>query len=237
MKRLVRAIAIIGVFLVAAYVAGTIAMLTILSPEQASRLSGLPEALQVGLGRVGFGGAAPYAMALLALVMLGSYAAWFGAAARLPYAAGLDHVLPRAFAVRDAKTGAPVASILLQTLAVVALIWLSQAGANVRAAYDFLIAMSVLSYTLPFLFLFAAYLIAQRKPAPAGAWVSPGGRNGAVVIGGVGFVVTLSAVLASLAPSPDAEDPVGTTLKLIWASAVLILSGVVLYALAKWRKR
>ncbi len=237
MKRLVRAIAIIGVFLVAAYVAGTIAMLTIVSPEQATRLSGLPEALQIGLSRIGIGALAPYAMGLLALVMLGSYAAWFGAAARLPYAAGLDHVLPRAFAVRDPKTGAPVASIILQTVAVVALIFLSQSGENVRAAYDFLISMSVLSYTLPFLFLFAAYLIAQRKPAPAGAWVSPGGRGGALVIGVVGFLVTLSAILASLVPSPDAADQLGTTLKLLWASAVLILSGVVLYGLAKWRKR
>ncbi|QGZ94888.1 APC family permease [Terricaulis silvestris] len=238
MKRLVRAIAMIGVFLVVAYVAGTIAMLTIVSPEQATRLSGLPEALQLGLGRVGAGGLAPFAMLLLALVMLGSYAAWFGAAARLPYAAGLDHVLPRVFAFRDPKTGAPVASIIVQTIAVVALVWLSQAdGENAREAYDFLISMSTLSYTLPFLFLFAAYLIAQRMPARVGAWVAPGGKRGAVAIGTVGFLVTLSAVLCSLVPSPDAQDQLGTTLKLLLASAVLLLSGVVLYALALWRKR
>lgn len=238
MKRLVRAIALIGGFLVVTYLAGTVAMLSIITPEQASRLQGLPEALQLGFERVGASGLTPIAMVLLALVMLGGYAAWFGAAARLPYAAGLDHVLPKAFAWRDPKTGAPVASILVQTVAVVALVWLSQAdGANVRAGYDFLISMSTLSYTLPFLFLFAAYLIAQRKPAPAGAWVAPGGRGGALTIGAVGFIVTLSAVLCSLVPSPDAEDQLGTTLKLLLASAVLLLSGVVLYALAKRPKR
>jgi amino acid transporter len=148
----------------------------------------------------------------------------------------LDHVLPRIFAARDPRTGAPVASIVVQTIAVVALIWLSQSGANVRAAYDFLISMSVLSYTLPFLFLFAAYLRAQSMPAPAGAWTSPGGATGARVIGVVGFVVTLSAVLCSLVPSPDAEDPTGATLKLLWASAVLMLSGAALYGLAKLRR-
>lgn len=237
MPRLVRAIALIGFFLVAAYFIGTIAMLSLMSPEQATRLSGLPEALQIGLTRLGAAETAPIAMLLLATVMIGSYSAWFGAAARLPYAAGLDHVLPRVFAYRDPRTGAPVASIILQTICVVILVWLSQAGANARAAYDFLIAMSVLSYTLPFLFLFAAFLIAQRTPAPAGAWVSPGGATGARVIGVVGFLVTLSAVLCSLVPSPDAEDPSGATLKLLWASAVLVLSGVVLYGLAKLRKR
>ncbi len=237
MPRLVRAIALIGAFLVIAYLAGTVAMLTILSPEQASRLSGLPEALQVGLGRLSLGQFAPFAMILLALGLLGSYGAWFGAAAKIPYAAGLDHVLPRIFAARDPRTGAPVASIIVQTIAVVALIWLSQSGANVRAAYDFLISMSVLSYTLPFLFLFAAYLKAQSTPAPAGAWVGPGGTTGARVIGIVGFLVTLSAILCSLVPSPDAEDAAGATLKLLWASAVLLLSGAVLYGLAKLRRR
>lgn len=235
MPRLVRAIAMIGVFLVVAYVAGTIAVLSILTPEQASRLSGVPEAFQVGLNRVGSGEYAPYAMILLALVMMGSYSAWFGAAAKIPYAAGLDSVLPRVFAHRDPRTGAPVASIILQTVSVVALIWLSQAGENARAAYDFLISMSVLSYTLPFLFLFAAYLKAQGTPAPAGAWVSPGGANGARAIGAIGFVVTLSAILCSLVPNPDAEDPLMVTLKLVLASVVLLLSGAVFYVLGKRR--
>ncbi len=146
--RLVRAIVLIGALLVGAYVIGTIAMLTILAPEEASRLSGLPDALGHGLSRLGLSHWIPLALLLLAAALLGSYGAWFGAAARLPHAAGLDRVLPPIFAARDPRTGAPVAAIVLQTALVVALLFVSQAEANMRAAYDFLVAMSVISYTL-----------------------------------------------------------------------------------------
>jgi glutamate:GABA antiporter len=234
--RLVKAIVVIGAFLVAAYVAGTIAMLTILAPEEASRLSGLPDALSLGLSRLGLAHWIPAALLVLAAALLGSYGAWFGAAARLPHAAGLDRVLPPIFAARDPRTGAPTASIVLQTVLVVLLLIVSQADANLRAAYDFLVAMSVISYTLPFLFLFAAFLKVQGEPAPAGAWTAPGGTSGARAIGVLGFLVTASAIACTLAPSPDATDPLAATLKLVWSSGALILSGVALYALSRLRK-
>ncbi len=233
--RLVRAIALIGGFLVLAYLAGTLAMLSILAPEEASRLAGLPDALSLGLARLGLAHWSPAALALLAAALLGSYGAWFGAAARLPHAAGIDRVLPPVFAVRDPRTGAPVASIMLQTVLVIVLLVISQAGASVRSAYDFLVAMSVISYTLPFLFLFAAFLKVQGQAAPAGAWTAPGGANGARLIGVLGFAVTLSAILCTLVPSPDAPDPLGATVKLLWSSGALILSGVALYVLARRR--
>jgi amino acid transporter len=234
--KLVRAIALIGAFLAVAYIAGTIAMLSILTPEQASRLAGLPEALQVGLARAGLGAAIPYALALLIAASLGGYSAWFAAAARIPYAAGLDQALPKAFGAADAKTGAPVASMMVQAALVVVLLVISQAGASIAAAYDFIIAMSVLSYTLPFLFLFAAYLKAQRTPAAPGVWTAPGGRSGAVAIGILGFAITASAVACTLVPSPAAADQMGALIKLLIATAVMLGSGAALYLLAAMRK-
>ena len=73
-------------------------------------------------------------------------------------AADLDAFLPKAFARRNARTGAPVVALLVQGVATAAIIVLGQGGANLKAAYDFLVAMSVLSYTLPFLILFAINL-------------------------------------------------------------------------------
>jgi amino acid transporter len=236
MPRLVRAMIFVGILLIAAYLSGTLAMLAIMAPDQASRLSGLPEAIHIGLDRVGLSGVAPFALWLLVIGSLGGYSAWFAAAARMPYAAGLDHVLPAIFAKRDERTGAPVAPMVLQTALVILLVVISQAGASARAAYDFIVAMTVLSVTLPFLFLFAAFIKAQATPAPAGVWTSPGGRGGARIIGWIGFIVTASAILCTLAPSPDAADQAGAVIKLLIATAVMILSGAALYALAAMRK-
>jgi glutamate:GABA antiporter len=236
MASLVRAIGVVGVFLALAYIAGSAAIMAIIPTPEASRLTGLPDAIAMSLAKLGGAGWAPLALGVLAVASLGSYSAWFGVAARLPLAVGIDRYAPAAFAKLHPRTGAPVAAIATQTVIVIVLIVFSQAGATMAAAYDFLVAMSVLSYTLPFVFLFVAYLKAQERQAPAGAWVTPGGPNAARAIGWTGLLVSLSAIACTLVPSPDAADPAGATLKLLFASAVLILSGAGLYALVRARR-
>jgi amino acid transporter len=225
---------------IAFFVTGTAAMLAILSPQAATRLSGLPDALILGLKTLGLGALAPIALVGGFLCSLGSYSAWFGVAARLPFAAGIDAVLPPAFGRRDPRSGAPVVAIAVQTVIVALIVVLSQAGDTLKGAYDFLVAMSVLSYTLPFLFLFAVFLAVQVRaprsgPPPADAWRTPGGRPVALAVGAVGMAATIVAVLCTLVPSPDAKNQVLEAAKLVFASAVLVVSGVAAYALARRR--
>ena len=235
MRTILGVLACVALVQIAFYLIGTGSMLVILSPQTATRLSGLPDALILGLKTLGLGPIAPLVLFGGFLCSLGSYSAWFGVGARLPFAAGIDAYLPAAFGRRDPKSGAPVVSIAVQALIVAVIVVVSQAGDTLKGAYDFLVSMSVLSYTLPFLFLFAVYLVAQRRPAPAEAWRMPGGRSAALAVGAVGLVATAVAVACTLVPSPDAKDQMGEMLKLVFASAVLILSGVAFYAAARWR--
>jgi amino acid transporter len=235
MRTILAVLACVALVQIVFYLAGTGSILMILTPAAATRLSGLPDALILGLRTLGLGAVAPLVLAGAFLCSLGSYSAWFGVGARLPFAAGLDAFLPSAFGRRDPRTGAPVVSIAVQTIIVAVIVVISQAGDTLKGAYDFLVAMSVLSYTLPFLFLFVVFLAVQGRPAPAGAWRMPGGRGAALAIGGVGLAATAIAVACTLVPSPDAKDQLGEVIKLVFASAVLILSGVAFYAAARWR--
>ena len=230
-RQIARALILVGVFLAFAYALGSAAMLLLLPQDQASRLSGLPEALEIALRELGASAWGPWVLTLLALGLLGQMSAWFGAAARLPFAAGLDKVLPEAFGRRDPRTGAPIVAIAVQTILVIVLLALSQAGATFAAAYDFLVAMSVLSYTLPFVFLFAVYLKVQSDKEQPLEWRTPGGARAARWIAALGLAVSASAILGSLTPSPDATDSVGTTIKLLFASFVLLASGAAFYVL------
>ena len=230
--QVLRVLAVVGLGLVFAYLIGTLAMMGILAPNEVSRLSGVPDAIRLAFDRLGLAPFAPIALSLLAVSMLGGVSAWFGVAARLPFVVGVDRFLPAAFAYRHPRTGAPVTSIIVQTAAVFALIVLGQAGETVKAAYDFLVSMSVLSYTLPFAFLFAVYLKVQASPLPTDGW-SPGGPARARVIGAVGLGVTLSAIACTLVPSPDAADKLGAFLKLVGSSGVLIGVGVGLWLWAR----
>jgi amino acid transporter len=235
MRTILAVLATVALVQVVFYLAATSSMLVILSPQTATRLSGLPDALILGLKTLGLGPVAPLVLFGGFLCSLGSYSAWFGVGARLPFAAGIDAYLPAAFGRRDPRSGAPVVSIAVQTVIVAVIVIISQAGETLKAAYDFLVSMTVLSYTLPFLFLFAVFLAVQRGPAPADAWRTPGGRGAAFAVGAVGLAATAVAVACTLVPSPDARDQLGEALKLVLASAVLIFSGVAFYAAARWR--
>ena len=229
MSQILKVLALIGLAAVAAYIAGSFAILAVVPVGEASRLTGVGDAIVAGLARAGLARLAPLALVVLAVSMLGGYSAWFGVAARLPLAVGVDRYLPAVFAKRDLRTGAPVAAIWTQIAAVLGLVVLGQAGASVKAAYDFLVAMSVLSYTLPFVFLFLVYLRVQSRPPPKEVWSTPGGARVARLVGVIGLVVTGSAIACTLVPSPSSARPLADLAKLLIASMVLIGVGVGLY--------
>ncbi len=232
-RQILKVLLVVGGLLVFAFSLATLGMLSILSAADISRLSGLPDTLKLALARLGLGALAPATLVGLAAALLGSYSAWFGVAARLPFAAGADRLLPESFARRDPRTGAPRMAILVQVVAVIVLVVVSQAGANLKAAYDFLVSMTLLSYILPFVFLFAVLIVVQGRPAPEGAWTMPGGPWAARAVGVIGLVFTVSALICTLAPSPDAPDKAAAVLKLVIASAVLIGAGAGAYALSR----
>ena len=232
-RQILKVLLVVGAALTAAYCLATLGMLSILSSGEISRLSGLPDTLKLSLSRLGLGALAPATLLVLAAALLGGYSAWFGVAARLPFAAGADRLLPEAFARRDPRTGAPRAAIALQIVAVVLLVLVSQAGSNLKAAYDFLVSMTVLSYVLPFVFLFAVMIAVQGRPAPEDAWTMPGGPGVARIVGLVGLAFTVSALICTLVPSPDAPNKVAAVMKMILASIVLIGTGALAYVLSR----
>jgi amino acid transporter len=232
-RQILKVLLVVGVLLVFAFSLATLGMLSILSAHDISRLSGLPDTLKLSLTRMGLGALAPATLIGLAAALLGGYSAWFGVAARLPFAAGADRLLPEAFARRDPKTGAPRTAILVQIAAVIVLVAVSQAGANLKAAYDFLVSMTLLSYILPFVFLFAVLIAVQGEAAPEGAWTIPGGPRAARIVGWVGLICTSTALLCTLVPSPDAPDQAAAVVKIILASVVLVGAGAIAYLISR----
>jgi amino acid transporter len=236
MRTIVRALAIVGIGSLFVYVAGTLAFLVILPQSQLSRLAGFPDALRIGLDHVGLGRFAPVVIGLFALSMLGGFVAWFGVAARLPFAAGIDAFLPAIFAKRNPKTGAPVPAILLQAALMIGIAILSQAGSSVAGAYDFLVAMAVLGSTLPYLFMFWVHIKTADMPPVPGAWTPPGGRRTTLILGWLGMASSAVAIACTMVPSSSDPHPMAAFLKIVVATVVMIGTGLVLYWLARRRK-
>ncbi len=231
MRTILRVLTIVGVASLVIYIIGTIAFLVILPQNQLSRLSGFPDALRIGLA-----GLAPYLIGLFALAMLGQFASWFGVAARLPFAAGIDAFLPPSFGRRAPKTGAPVIAILLQSSLTLAMIVLSQAGSTVAGAYDFMVAMGVLTAVVPYVFMFAAYLKTARLPATAGAWAPPGGPRTSIVLGIVGMVSTLVAIACTLVPNAGEPHPLAAVFKIVLSFVAMSILGLMFFWLGRRRR-
>lgn len=236
MRTVVRVLAIVGIGSIFIYIAGTSSFLVILPQSELTRLGGFSDALRIGLDHVGLGRFAPVVIGLFALSMLGSFVAWFGVGARLPFAAGIDAFLPAIFAKRDPKTGAPVPAILLQAALMIGIAILSQAGSSVAGAYDFLVAMAVLGSTIPYLFMFWVQIKTADMPPVPGAWTPPGGRRTTLVFGWLGMASSIVAIACTMVPSSSDPHPMAAFLKIVTAAAVMIGVGLLFYWLAARRR-
>jgi len=235
-KTILRVLAVVGVAVGVLYIAGTGAMLVLLPSAQMSRLGGFADVLHAVFSHAGLPAIAPLALGLLALAQLGGFTAWFGAGARLPLAAGIDNFLPAAFGKRNSHTGAPTAAILLQGGMMLVFVVLGQAGATAAVAYDFLVAMSVLTNTICYVFMFAAYWKTARAAPIAGAWQPPGGIRTNLLLAGMGQTSTLIAIACTLVPGGDDAHPLTTFLKIVFSSLAMLVAGLVLYWLGSRRR-
>jgi APA family basic amino acid/polyamine antiporter len=133
------------------YAATTAALLVLLPPGRISELNGLAQGGREAGRALGMSWLSP----LVALLVLANAVGQFGglgtAVARLPFAVGVDHLLPAAFARIHPRWHTPHFSLLI--FGALASAWLVgiQFGDTVRAAYRELVSLMVIAGFLPFL--------------------------------------------------------------------------------------
>jgi amino acid transporter len=224
-----------GVTVTICYILGTVCVLLALPPHEVSSLQGLVQAVSKTASRVGFPGVLPLAAFLIALSNIGAAGAYLAAVARLPFVAGLDRFLPRAFGALHPRWKTPWVALLTQFLLGVVFVFLGQAGTSVKGAYDVLVSMGVITYFIPYLYLFAAVIKLQREPAGPDVIRVPGGRRMAKLVATVGFLTTTLTIVLSLIPQADEPNKGLTLFKIVGGCGALLLIGAWLYIAGKRR--
>ncbi len=217
------------------YIVGTAAVLLALPSGEVSSLQGLVQAISKTASRVGFPGVLPVAAFLIALSNIGAAGAYLAAVARLPFVAGIDRFLPPAFGALHPRWKTPWVALLTQFVLGALFIFLGQAGTSVKGAYDVLVSMGVITYFIPYLYLFAAMIKLQREPAGPDVIRVPGGRTMAKSVAVVGFATTAFTIALSVIPQPDEPNKPLALLKIVGGTAGLLLLGVWIYAAGKRR--
>ncbi len=215
------------------YILGTMSVLAALMPHEVNASSGVMQAIDRAAARMAWNPLTPVAAVLVTVSCLGSTGAWLGATARLPFVAGIDHYLPAAFGRTHPRWGSPVVALLTQAGFAALFIFLGQGGTSVKGAYDVLVGSTVLITMVPFLFLFGAAMKFSPLAGKPDSLRVPGGRWTVLAAGMIGFATTLLAMIFAGFPAGDDPNKLLAVVKIIGLTALMILSGVVVYAVGR----
>jgi amino acid transporter len=218
-----------GVTVAMCYILGTVGVLLALPASEVSNLSGLMQAIVKTAGRVGFTGIIPIAAFLIALSNVGACGAYLAAVARLPFVAGIDRFLPKAFGSLHPRWKTPWVALLVQFVIGALFIFMGQAGTSVKGAYDVMASMTVIVYFIPYLFVFAAMIKLQGEAAGPEVIRVPGGKPVARLVAVIGLITTTFTILASVVPQPDEVNKPLAMLKVVGGSVVLLAIGAGIY--------
>ncbi len=226
-----------GTILAVGYIGGTTALLASLPGVAVRGPDGFVNGIATLSSRLHLGWLlAPIAL-LVALNAVGGAAAFLSSSSRLPFVAGIDHYLPEAFGRIHPRYRTPWVAIAALGSAGMVVALLGQAGTTVRGAYDVLVSMAVISYFLPYLFLFGAMIRLQWEPAAPQVRRVPGGRPVAIAIGAIGLASTVVTIAFSVIPAEEETNKTLAVLKVVLSTAVLIAAGVVVFMLERRRAR
>jgi amino acid transporter len=150
---------------------------------------------------------------LIALLVFASGVGFIGgtgtATSRLPFVAGVDGLLPKAFGKVHPRWGTPWVATLALAVASTILLVMYQLGDSMRAAFDELVSMMVITGFIPYLYIFGS------------AWKA-GKRLSAIS----GTAIMVIALLCSVVPPTEITN--------VWLYEGKILAGTVAVLGSAW---
>ena len=230
-----RALVVAGFVIAACYILGTIAVLVALPAGQVDSLAGLMQAITATAVKLGWVWIVPAVALLITVGNLGAAGGFLAATSRIPFAVGIDKMLPPAFGKLHPRFGTPHVAILTQAGLGAVFVFLGQAGTSVKGAYDVLVSMGIITAFIPFVFVFLALIRLQGEPAGPDVIRIPGGRPVAILLGCIGLATTLCAIGLAAIPAADEPNKPLAVLKIVGLTAVLLGIGWTIYASSKWR--
>jgi amino acid transporter len=97
--------------------------------------------------------------------------------------------------------------------------------------------MGIISYFIPYLFVFAALIRFQREPASPEVIRIPGGKPVAIALGTLGFTTTLVTIIFSVVPAAEEPHNFLAVGKIVGMTFALLGVGVVAFIWGKSRNR
>ena len=230
-KTFPRAILGSGIVIAVIYIAGTIAVLSLMSSVNVDPKSGVFQALTIASATLKITALGIIAAVLVTVGNAGGVGSTVAGISRVPFAVGVDRYLPRAFAKVHPKWQTPYVSILVQAVISGAILLLSQISETTVSAYQILVDATNILYFIPFLYMYAAVIKLAYRPdrETSTAALIPGGKAGVWFAGGMGFIIVLASIILSVIPPGETANKLLFEVKLIGGTGFGLLLGVMLF--------
>jgi amino acid transporter len=232
---------IAGAIVTLIYIGGSASVLVAVPSSALSERSGIADAVDLVSGRIGLPGFGAMTGLLVAIGALAATNSWIGGSARVPFAAGIDNVLPRMFARMHPRFRTPHVALVIQglvsSLIFLVSVFLSVSGrsSTVQEAYDIMVNLAILVYFVPYLYIFLSLGRLRREASPfdeqslTKAMRVPGGSLGLVLVTAFGFLATSIALGLLFVPPPGTTEVLNYEINLILQALVVVGIGWVLY--------
>ena len=239
-RTLPRAILGAGVLIAGMYIAGTIAVLSVLPAAQVDPKSGVFQAISFGSSMLRMAIVGIFAAALVTVGNAGGVGSTVAGASRIPFVAGVDRYLPAAFGRIHPKWRTPHVAILVQAAISGVILLASQISETANGAYLFVVDATNILYFIPFVYMYlAAMKLAFREDRRASdrAVLVPGGKLGVFLTAGLGLIVVLAGIALSFIPPEETASKPVFAMKLVAGTLLSIMLGLVLYTRGWLSKR
>jgi amino acid transporter len=231
-KTLPRAALSAAALIAAMYIAGTLAVLSMVPAADVDPKSGVFHAITTGSTALKIGFVGVLAALLVTVGNAGGVGSTVAGIARVPFVVGIDRYLPRAFGKIHPRWRTPHVSIVVQAVASALVLLLSQINESTRGAYQVVIDITIILYFIPFLYMFAAAVKLAGRPerrANLHAILIPGGKVGVWFTCILGFSVTLLSIVVSIFPPGDSSNRRLFLIKVVGCTVGSVAVGLVLY--------
>lgn len=231
---------IAGFVVMLIYIAGSVSVLVAVPADALAERSGIADAIDLVSSKIGLAGLGGLTGALLALGTFAGTSSWVAGAARVPFAAGIDRVLPPMLSRLHPKYRTPHVALIVQGI-VASLIFLvsvfltvTGASSTVQEAYDIMVNLTILIYFVPYLYLFVTLVVlrreASRDTASTSAMWVPGGTFGLWTVAILGSLSTAISLLLVFVPPPGTSNVWNYEVNLLLQALVILAIGFILYA-------
>ncbi|MDO5472650.1 MAG: amino acid permease [Akkermansia sp.] len=229
------AIAVAAVMTVCIFVFGTLAIGFIIPEKDINLVQSLLVAFDRLFAWCGVPWMGNVLAVFLAFGVLAQVVAWVGGPSKGLLQVGTAGYLPR-FMQRTNRNGVQVGILLLQGCIVTLLSVLFVVLPSVQTAYQVISQLTIILYLIMYVLMFsAAIYLRYREPHTPRAFRVPGGNAGMWIVGGVGLLSSVTAMVFSFVP--PSQIPVGSPAVYvgILIVGVLIFVGIpmVIYAMRK----